>query len=290
MKTDLNSLLFNGAGILMLGISGVYVFMSHFDETATPTCSERFPPAIEFGLERSGGGLMSNIELQARAGLREWGMLENAKVVKVKDGPASLALEVNLEPKQVAFGKREPGSRNGIGLQWSPQDFKPANSACLRYSVQVAEDFEFGMQGILPGLYGGRAFDPSKASDGKNGFTARLIWRADRSVEGLAQVPAANNSAEGMPIEATNFELPRGQWVNIEQELVLNTPGQQDGILRVWADGKLKIDRADIEWRTDENLKIDGVLGHIDHGSIVRSMPAVRETKLKITPFVLSWQ
>jgi hypothetical protein len=214
-------------------------------------------------------------------------MLEKATVMRVRNAPASLALDVKLSSR--SDGIRESGKRNGIGMQWSPTDFRPANSACLRYSVQMAEDFEYGKQGILPGLYGGRAYDTSKPSDGKNGFAARLAWRADRTAEVVAQLPTSNGP-DGTPIDGGGLYLPRGQWVSIEQEVVLNTPGKQDGILRVWADGRLKIERKNIEYRRDENLRIDGVLAHIDHGSVQRPMPPARETSLKVTPFLLSWQ
>ncbi len=45
-----------------------------------PACSARYPAPMRFALNTSDGKLLSPIELQARVGLNEWGINENAKV------------------------------------------------------------------------------------------------------------------------------------------------------------------------------------------------------------------
>ena len=51
------------------------------------------------------------------------------------------------------------------------------------------------------------------------------------------------------PIRQDAFTLPKGRWVRIEQELVLNTPGQADGIARLWLDGDLKAEGTGLKLR-----------------------------------------
>ncbi len=289
MKINTNTLLFNAGGVLLLVISGGYMLMSAFESKEIARCSVRMPEAYQLTLERNGGGPMTGIELQARAGSREWGLLENAKVVRLNAGPAPVALEVKLNSAQSSM-RRAENQRGGIGMRWAPFEMKGASTACLTYGVQLAEDFDFGRQGLLPGLYGGKSYDTSKPSDGKTGFAVRLGWKADGAAEVIGQVASAN-SPDGMSIAPRSYlVLPKGAWLDIEQEVVLNTPGQSDGVLRLWVDGVLRIERTDIEWRRDESLKIDGVLSDIDHGTISKHMAPARETSLRLTPYLIRWQ
>lgn len=40
-----------------------------------------------------------------------------------------------------------------------------------------------------------------------------------------------------------------GRWVCVEAHVKLNTPGQKDGIMRLWVDGLLQCDRKALDWR-----------------------------------------
>ena len=41
----------------------------------------------------------------------------------------------------------------------------------------------------------------------------------------------------------------KDKWIRIKEHIELNTPGQPDGLLQVWIDGKLKVDYDKIIWR-----------------------------------------
>ncbi|MEW6496163.1 MAG: polysaccharide lyase, partial [Cyanobacteriota bacterium] len=52
----------------------------------------------------------------------------------------------------------------------------------------------------------------------------------------------------------------RATWHHLDQEVVLNQPGQSDGRIRVWVDGEKVLDKGGLIFRTTENLKIEGIL------------------------------
>ena len=46
----------------------------------------------------------------------------------------------------------------------------------------------------------------------------------------------------------------------------MNTPGEKDGILRGWVDGKLAMERTDLRFRDMADLKIEGFWMNLYYG------------------------
>jgi hypothetical protein len=53
--------------------------------------------------------------------------------------------------------------------------------------------------------------------------------------------------------------LENNRWYCIEQHVRLNTPGENDGVLRGWVDGRLVFEKTDVCMRDVEDLKIEAV-------------------------------
>ena len=70
--------------------------MRRYHTEVEPPCSERYPAPIALCAADRAGKPLTPIELQARAGLRDVGVIDNATVVAVDDGPSPDALEVKL--------------------------------------------------------------------------------------------------------------------------------------------------------------------------------------------------
>jgi hypothetical protein len=51
----------------------------------------------------------------------------------------------------------------------------------------------------------------------------------------------------------------------------MNTPGEKDGILRAWVDGRLAFERTDLRFRQVDKLKIEQVWMNIYHGGTIPS-------------------
>ena len=60
--------------------------------------------------------------------------------------------------------------------------------------------------------------------------------------------------------------LENNRWYCIEQYARLNTPGQNDGVLRGWVDGKLAFEKTDIRMRDVADLKIQSIWINLYHG------------------------
>jgi hypothetical protein len=133
----------------------------------------------------------------------------------------------------------------------------PTDALKLSYYVRFSDNFEFVKGGKLPGLFGGTETSGGEIPDGTNGFSTRLMWRKDGEGEVYAYLPTSKNY--GTSIGRGSWQFIPGLWHHIEQEVILNTPDKKDGIIRVFVDGKLVIDKDNLTFRTTEYLKIEGI-------------------------------
>jgi hypothetical protein len=137
------------------------------------------------------------------------------------------------------------------------QGVAPADSLDLRYFVRFPSGFDFVKGGKLPGLFGGTVNNGKKIPDGTNGLSTRYMWRSAGRGEVYAYLPTS--TAHGTSLGRGNWSFTPGPWHEIEQSVDLNTPGKSNGRIRVWFDKKLVLDQADLEFRTSESLKIEGL-------------------------------
>ncbi len=275
-RQSILNLIFNGVGVLLgLGIAG-YVVYSLVHTELEPACSTRYPAPTRFSLNTSGGALLSPIELQARVGINEWGMVDNAKVVPAAEAPGGAALEVRLANVPDVETGRERAA-NGVSFRWHAPGMRSATAVCLSYALWLPNDFAFAAGGLLPGPFGGST--QTAATEGQ--FAARLQW----SRGGDSGLELATAGQGFRVANARAFPLPKGRWARVEQELVLNTPGAADGIARLWLDGELKVEDKEVALRKDKSAAIIGVLADIGY---LRT-PA-KPGMLRLTPFELSWK
>jgi hypothetical protein len=270
-------LIFNAVGALIgLTIVGYIVYSLTHTETEA-ACTARYPAPTRLALHMSDGAAMSPIELQARAGSDEWGIHENASVVA--DAPGGAALQVklaNVPEVETASGR----AANGIFFRWAPPGIEAAKAACLSYMLWLPDDFEFGDGGLLPGIVGEAQGDES-GSGAAPTLGARPQWRS----AGEAALNVAPPGSGYAPVTQKGFPLPKGRWMRIEQELVLNAPGQSNGIARLWLDGDLQAESTHVVLREDDSAAIRGVLADIGY----TRLPAQPGT-LRITPFEMAWK
>lgn len=287
MQLNTRSILFNGAGAMLFVGLTFYIVRSFFVTETIPVCSARYPAATEFVLDQ-GNGPMSPVQLVGMIGASQRGIYRNAKVVKVKGVPSGRALKVALTPDPLD-NESATSTGNGIGFLWTPRELTGADKACLSYSVYLPKSFEFGIGGYLPGLYGGKPLSIADRSDGKNGFAQRVVWQNLGRGNLFAQVPGFETRG-GAYIATDHFEMPRDRWVAIEQELVLNTPGRENGLARLWIDGKLVAASSKLSFRSKPDLLIEGVQADIGFGSPKRQLGPPKSVNLYLSPMQLQWR
>src|SRR5262249_20803835 len=89
--------------------------------------------------------------------------------------------------------------------------------------------------------------------------------------------------------DADNLTIPRGRWVQLDQEVVLNGPEQENGVLRVWVDGALAIDRADFEYRSKSDMGVTGIAADVFYAGEDIAARSPADTKIWLSPFQVRW-
>lgn len=265
------------AGLVTIAALAAVVKSLLISPTSTP-CSERYTSATFFALERA-GVMLTAADLQSGLGGRDAGVLDNVAIARAKDGPVPIALSVSL-PKGSASPRSAAETKGGMSFPWEPRAAQNKAAACLSYQVLLPADFEFARGGTLPGLRGAEAAEPPE-----DGFVAPMVWRS-RGRGGTTMRLTHGGETRSWPAEREAVTLPRGRWVKLEQEIVLNTPKKADGTLRVWVDGALVIERSDIVYRTKPEVVMSGVAADVFYGEEA----APKDTVVRLSPFELRWQ
>lgn len=185
---------------------------------------------------------------------RHWGTKENVETLNTgSTGIDEPGLRVHYPA-----GSSSPGEepRGGAGFYSDPPSLQGAERACLSYMVRFPSDFDFVKGGKLPGLYGGEAPSGGEDVSGKDGFSMRLMWREDGQGELYPYVVGF----EGESVGRGFWHFPVGQWVTVEQEVVLNDPEQENGIARLWIDGRPVLEQQNVVYRTSPSVTIDGLM------------------------------
>lgn len=274
---DLNTILFNAGGGLIALVVGGYVVTSAFSAKQVPSCGERYKHAQHFALENSKGEPLTSIELQARAGGREWGVLKNTKVYKTSDAPLGRALEVTL----AATGNEDAPDQNGVGFSWIVNNLSKANSACLSYGAYIPDGFKFAEAGYMPGLFGGPDLAVLDQVTPVNGFVSRMGW----VMGGELGTEIRTSATAGMWLGAPHTRWPTGRWVQIEQEVKLDTPGKADGIVRIWVDGSLRAEAVNLDIRNSGQFALTGVVSDIGYAHSTAHPVAI-----KVSQFIVRMQ
>ncbi|KAF8801407.1 polysaccharide lyase family 14 protein [Phlegmacium glaucopus] len=153
--------------------------------------------------------------------------------------------------------------QGGAEFYASPLDISDAQNVTLMYSVFFPADFDWVLAGKLPGLYGGH----TRCSGGNPAvdcFSTRLMWRKkgagelylyapkEKQTEALCSDPESIcDAAYGLSIGRGSFTWAAGDWTRVQQTVVLNTPGMQDGSFTLDINGRRVIDRADVLYRDE---------------------------------------
>lgn len=142
------------------------------------------------------------------------------------------------------------------GAQWQLVfDAGHAELYCA-YRLRFAAGFDFVKGGKLPGLAGGAANTGGDKPTGSDGWSARMMWReAGEVVQYTYHVDQPTDYGEDMPWNGSHF-VP-GQWHRVEHRVVMNTPGEHDGRIQGWLDGKPVFTREGLRFRDVDTFAID---------------------------------
>ena len=191
----------------------------------------------------------------------EDGIKEGHVSLKERDG--SKWLRVNY-----AIGGIGP-EKGGAGWRWPIGSHEAAE---LSYTVRFNEDFDFVKGGKLPGFCGGpENVSGGRPSNGTNGFSARLMWRADGRGEAYIyhkNQPEKYGQSYAFP---EDFRFVTGKPIQVRLAVTMNTPAKRDGTLRVWItqpgqSERLVVQQTDMEWRNTASYGVDSLYFESFHG------------------------
>ena len=178
---------------------------------------------------------------------------------------------------------REYGAPGGGMQVYLPRVDGPLDEAYLRYRVRFPADFAFAKGGKLPGLWGGSQVSGGEEPDGTNGFSTRLMWRSEGAGEVYLYAPGHTGTSLGRG----DWRWPTGTWTCVEQHVVLNDPEENNGSVAVWVDGKQVYEKADLRYRTVDDLKIEGIFFSTFFGGADRDWASPRDQYADFADFEL---
>lgn len=210
-----------------------------------------------------------------------WAKGAYGRMDKVSDDPQlrfsalqGSALRVNLQQ----------GSNLGMEVRLNLNDHGgEPDELYFRYYLRFADDWNPNVaSGKLPGLAGtyGKAGWGGRRVHGDDGWSLRGMFvrsfPSDHPMSGLTQLATYAYHAEMSGLYGDNWLWPgallaRNRWYCIEQYVRLNRPGISDGILRVWVDGRLAMERSEIRMRNVDQLHIETVWLNAYHGGAEKS-------------------
>lgn len=200
----------------------------------------------------------------------------------ITEGRVQVVERDALKWLRVNFAVGKIGPEEG-GAGWR-MPFGKHETAELSYTLRFSKDFDFVKGGKLPGLCGGpENVSGGRPANGRNGFSARLMWRRDG--RGEAYVYHKNQKGDyGDSFDfPADFRFPTDAPVKVRIAVTMNTPGIRDGTLRVWIDDKLLVEHGDMEWRSVDTFGVDGLYLESFHGGGDASWAPTRECWVEFT-------
>lgn len=279
-KMSGRAIVFNIAAIVVAGAAVAGAAKSWLIKPSVAPCETRYSNVLAFKLERD-GRILTAVDLQGRSGGRDLGLDRNVEIGAETGAPKPIAMKVRLPTGDgVAV--------SGMSFPWEPANIRPHTAACLTYNVRLSENFDSHHDGILPGLQGAGEdaeqrflVSPAWLKSGESALATDIVLKREANEPAPAPQPIS--------IEGTEIALPKGRWLRVNQEVVLNAPEEDNGIVRLWIDGKLVVDRRDMRMRNDSSVSFTGVAARAQAIGDGTKVAGHSDSSLSLTAFELMW-
>lgn len=159
------------------------------------------------------------------------------------------------------------------------------------YSVRFGPGFDFVLGGKLPGLAGGAQNTGGHKPNGQDGWSARGMWfNNGRMIQYVYHPDQRADFGEGMTWTRNGKPLTvvPDRWYHVEHHVVMNTPGQHDGMVQAWLDGELVLDRRGLRFRDVNTFAIDAFQFSTFFGGSQPENAARKDEVVYFDNFVLS--
>lgn len=169
--------------------------------------------------------------------------------------------------------------------KFAANGFNEPEAAYFRYYLRLGDNWnQVVTSGKMPGFAGtyNTAGWGGRKPNGENGWSTRGLFLKTIRQGGKKVTPMGNYAyhldQHGNYGSMWTWNknggalLENNRWYCIEQYVRLNTPGEKDGVLRVWLDGREVFEKEGMQYRTSKRLKIEEVWLNIYHGGMDRSL------------------
>lgn len=189
----------------------------------------------------------------------------------IAEGRVELVEREGTPALRILYPAKGFGSnKSGAGWRFP---FKRQESAEVHYTVRFDDDFDFVKGGKLPGLCGGpKTITGGDKVNGLEGFSARLMWRAEGQGEAYLYHMNQPDKYGDQVAFPEDFRFPRGEPIRIRLQVAMNTPDERDGELRIWvkrtsdSEPQLVAEKTDLEWRATSDYGVDSLLFNTFYG------------------------
>lgn len=148
-------------------------------------------------------------------------------------------------------------SKNPIGWAWFIYKFGEAKqNTSLSYSFILSENFDFVKWGKLAGLCGWTC--PRGWDDNAGGFSTLFSWKQGGYLDMNLVYPGAPKYGKNTGKKL--LVLIPGKKYTIKQDITLNTPGEKNGIIKVYVNNVLVFKADNYTLRTSKNVSIDSLI------------------------------
>jgi len=219
-------------------------------------------PACVFESAFDDAGAIESIRPIARA--------ENFSIASDPEDPANRALKIGVRRGDYYGGSFDIRLEEHMGRE-------PIR-VYFRYRLWLDRSWAPRHSGKLPGFKGTYELAGwgGQPSDGTNGWSARGMFgpldEQQRTPIGsyIYHADMVEDAQTYGNSEWWDARLERERWYTIEQEIQLDSVGEQggrgDGWLRAWVDGALVFDRRGLHVRDTDRLKIESVWANFYYG------------------------
>lgn len=180
------------------------------------------------------------------------------------------------------FNANEFGGPQGHNVRLK---ISPGREYLFEYRIRFDGNFPFSRGGKIPGLAGASAPTGCVTVTG-TGFSARMMWRENGKLIGYTY--DIDQSTECGNAIQTGFNFTPNQWHSMKERVKLNTGRNHDGILQVWVDDRMVINRSNMAWMNETATnRIDVVLFHSFFGGSTQDWAPSRQCSISFAdPYV----
>lgn len=237
------------------------------------------PVVLDFDLARTGPYSEQQLRKDATRVLWASGF-DSGRVRIITGDPAFSGNSLEMTLPAHTFGTDAQAAHARIAL---PGRFE---ELYLSYRVKFGKGFDFVLGGKLPGLAGGKANTGGKRPTGRDGWSARMMWRQG----GRAVQYVYHPDQPGL--YGTDFDwgmqFVPGRWHTVEHHIIMNTPGRYDGLIEAWFDGEPALSVANLRFRDTRRLAIDSVFISTFFGGNSAEWAATQDETISFDDFVIS--